>query len=55
MAAWILIMAVVLRVFGPLTGKYYLVMIDVSAAGWMLAFSIFVWVYWPILTRAKMD
>ena len=54
-AYWILMIAVVLRVFGPLTGKYYLVMIDVSAAGWMLAFSIFVWVYWPILTRAKMD
>ena len=54
-AYWVLMVAVVVRVLGPLTGKYYLVMIDVSAAGWMLAFSIFLWVYWPILTRAKVD
>jgi uncharacterized protein involved in response to NO len=30
-------------------------MIDLSGAGWMLAFAIFTWVYWPILGRAKVD
>ena len=54
-AYWILMIAVVVRVLGPLTGKFYLLMIDVSAVGWMLAFAIFVWVHWPILTRAKVD
>jgi len=50
-AYWLLMIAVLIRVLGPLTGTNYLVMIDLSAAGWMLAFTIFVWVYWPILTR----
>jgi uncharacterized protein involved in response to NO len=55
MAYWILMIAVVLRVLGPLTGSSYMLMIDLSAAGWMLAFGIFTWVYWPILARAKVD
>jgi uncharacterized protein involved in response to NO len=42
-------------VLGPLTGYNYMLLIDLSAAGWMLAFAIFVWVYWPILTRPKAD
>ncbi len=54
-AYWILMVAVAVRVLGPLAGKGYLVMIDLSAAAWMLAFAIFVWVYWPILTRATVD
>ncbi len=54
-AYWILMVAVVVRVFGPLTGAGYLVMIDLSAASWMLAFTIFMWVHWPILARAKLD
>jgi len=53
LAYWIFMIAVVLRVLGPFAGSQYLLMIDLSAAGWILAFAIFTWVYWPILTRAK--
>jgi uncharacterized protein involved in response to NO len=52
MAYWILTFAVLLRVLGPLLGTNYMLMIDGSGAGWMLAFGIFLWVYWPILTRS---
>jgi len=51
LAYWLLMIAVLIRVLGPLAGTNYLLMIDVSAVGWMLAFAIFVWVYWPVLTR----
>jgi len=52
-AYWILMIAVLIRVLGPLSGKSYMLMIDLSATGWLLAFSIFTWVYWPILSRQK--
>lgn len=53
---WVLMFAVVLRVLGPLVATdNYLQMIDLSALAWMLAFGIFIWVYWPILTRRKSD
>jgi len=51
----VLMFAVVVRVAGPLVGGAYLLMIDVSAAGWMLAFAVFTWVYWPILSRPRAD
>lgn len=54
-AYWLLTVAVLIRVLGPLTEQNYLLMIDLSAAGWISAFAIFVWVYWPILTRQKPD
>ena len=53
LAYCLLVIAVLIRVLGPLTGTSYLLMIDLSAAGWILAFAIFLWVYWPILTRLK--
>jgi uncharacterized protein involved in response to NO len=52
-AYWIFILAVLIRVLGPLTGIDYLLIVNLSAMGWMLAFAIFTWVYWPILTRPK--
>ncbi len=52
-AYWLLMLATLVRVLGPLTGKSYLLMIDLSATGWMLAFAIFTWVYWPILSRPR--
>ena len=55
MAYWILMLAGLVRVLGPLTGENYLLMIDLSALGWMTAFAIFTWVYWPILTTPKAD
>jgi uncharacterized protein involved in response to NO len=54
-AYWIFMIAVLIRVLGPLSGTSYMRMIDLSATGWMLAFAIFTWVYWPILGRAKVD
>jgi len=50
-AYWALMLAVLIRVLGPLSGGSYMLMIDLSAAGWMLAFGIFIWVYWPILSQ----
>jgi len=48
-AYWILFIAVVLRVLSPFAGNYLMV-VDFAAIGWMLAFGIFTWVYWPVLT-----
>ncbi|TDJ42681.1 MAG: NnrS family protein [Gammaproteobacteria bacterium] len=48
-AYWILFIAIVLRVLSPFTGNYLMV-VDIAATGWMLAFGIFTWVYWPVLT-----
>jgi uncharacterized protein involved in response to NO len=55
LAYWLFMLAVLTRVLGPLSGMDYLLIIDLSALGWMLAFAIFSWVYWPILTRSKPD
>ena len=55
MAYWIFMLAVLIRVLGPLSGTGYMLLIDLSAAGWMLAFAIFTWVYWPILGCARVD
>jgi len=55
MAYWIFMIAVLIRVLGPFSSDNYLLMIDLSAIGWMLAFAIFTWVYWPILSRARVD
>ena len=55
LAYWVFMLAVLIRVFGPLSGTGYLLMIDLSAAGWMLAFALFTWVYWPILSREKAE
>jgi len=51
----VLTVAVVIRVLSPLGGAAYLAMIDVSAAGWMLAFAIFSVQYWPVLTRPRVS
>lgn len=53
LAYCLLMLAVFARVLGPLAGEAYLRMIDLSATGWILAFTIFTWVYWPILTRPR--
>ena len=51
----VLTLAVMLRVLGPLAGSAYPHMIDASAAAWVLAFAIFVFQYWPILTRPRVS
>jgi uncharacterized protein involved in response to NO len=50
-AYWIMLLAILVRVLSPFFADY-LFAIDLAAIGWMLAFGIFVWVYWPILTGA---
>jgi uncharacterized protein involved in response to NO len=51
----VLALAVVARVLGFVTGDAYLDSVDVSALGWMLAFGIFAWVYWPIMIGPRVD
>ena len=55
LAYWVLMIAVLLRILGPLGTSNYMLIIDLSAFGWILAFGLFSWVYWPILSRAKIN
>jgi uncharacterized protein involved in response to NO len=50
-----LTLGVVVRVLGPLVGQQYMRSVEVAAGGWIVAFTIFVWVYWPILTQKRVD
>ncbi len=47
--------AVIMRVLSPLIPGLYLGIIDLSALGWILTFAIFTGVYWPVLTRPRID
>jgi len=47
--------AVVVRVLGPLNSGAYMQMIDLSALGWIVTFVLFTWVYWPVLTRPRVE
>ena len=51
----VLMLAVVLRVLGPLIFPSYLASVAWSAVGWVGAFVIFVWVYWSVLTGPRAD
>ena len=55
LAYWVLMIAVLIRVLGPMTGEHYLLMINLSALGWVSAFAIFLWVYGPILARKRVS
>jgi len=46
----VLLISTLLRVLGPGAGAYYQWMIDLSAVGWIIAFILFLRIYWPILT-----
>jgi len=54
-AYWIFMLAVTARVIGavflPVAGNLYMRIVDLAASGWILAFVLFLWIYWPILTR----
>jgi uncharacterized protein involved in response to NO len=55
-AFMLLIMAVVVRVCVPmLLPTFTETALLISAAGWILAFAIFVWVYAPLLIRTRVD
>lgn len=47
--------AVVARVLSSLNSGLYVAMIDLSALGWIVTFIIFTCVYWPVLTRPRVD
>jgi uncharacterized protein involved in response to NO len=47
--------AVVARVLSSLNPGLYIEMIDLSALGWIVTFAIFTAVYWPVLTRPRVD
>jgi len=47
--------AVVARILGPLNSGLYIEMINLSALGWIVAFALFAGVYWPVLTRPRVD
>ena len=51
----ILTLAIGIRLLGPLTGQQYMRTVEFAAGGWILAFVIFVWVYWPILTQPRAE
>jgi uncharacterized protein involved in response to NO len=53
-AYWAMALAAVLRVVSPL-GSYYLTMLDVSMASWVLAMLLFCWVYVPVLIGPRVD
>ncbi|MGB7453277.1 MAG: NnrS family protein [Lysobacterales bacterium] len=53
LAYWLLMLAILVRVLGPLSGQGYMLMIDLSATAWILSFAIFTWVYWPILSGPR--
>ncbi len=47
----LLMLAVVVRVLSPWNADNYLATINIAALGWCLAFAVFLWVYWPVLTQ----
>jgi uncharacterized protein involved in response to NO len=47
--------AVIARVLSQLNSSLYVELIDLSAMGWIVTFAIFTWVYWPVLTRPRVD
>lgn len=55
LAYGILCASVIARVLSPLFPELYLRIIDLSALGWIATFAIFAGVYWPVLTRPRID
>ena len=47
--------AVIAQVLSQLNPSLYLKMIDLAAMGWIVTFALFTWVYWPVLTRPRVD
>lgn len=55
-AAYLLLSAaVLLRIAGPLLTDDYLRTVLWSAAAWIAAFAVYVRIYWPVLTRPRVD
>lgn len=55
-AAWMLVgVAALARVAGSAAPVAPLAFIDAAAAAWAAAFALFLWVYWPVLTRPRAE
>lgn len=54
-AAYLMIsLAAVVRVLGPIwLPEFYNVVLLTAGAAWCVAFGVFSWVYWPVLTRPR--
>ena len=52
---YLLNLAVVIRLAGPLFGAQYMRSVEIAAVAWMATFGLFLWVYWPILTQPRVD
>lgn len=48
-------LAVITRLAGPLFPSVYSVMLDLSAGLWIVTFSLFLWVYAPMVVRPRVD
>ena len=53
-AYWALLIAGLLRVLSPFSGEY-LLLLNASVIAWVTAFLIFCVVYYPVLTRPRVD
>ena len=51
----LLTLAIVVRIAGPLAGQFYMRSVEIAVTAWIAAFILFIWVYWPILTRPRPD
>jgi uncharacterized protein involved in response to NO len=52
----LLALAVALRVLAPLVAmSWYPFWVLAAGISWIMAFGLFVWVYWPILSRPRLD
>lgn len=51
----VLNVAVVARIAGPLSAGAAMAWVDAAAAGWIVAFGLFLWVYGPILWKPRAD
>ena len=48
-------LAALLRVLAPVFADFYSGLLLASGLAWIIAFGLFLWVYWPILTRPRSD
>ncbi|MDH3716363.1 MAG: NnrS family protein, partial [Gammaproteobacteria bacterium] len=48
-------LAVLLRVLSAFGGSAYAMLIDLAATGWIISFAILMWVYAPMLIRARLE
>jgi uncharacterized protein involved in response to NO len=50
-----MVIAVLFRLAGPWTGDFYIKSVETAASFWIILFLVFLWVYWPILSKPGVD